>query len=189
MMMRAVVFAAALVAAVVANADDAWVWCSSGTNTTSQPRPIPVQGVDLTTGQIVVGLNARDHVTQSRCGWWWVRPATPPTPVSNETYRVSGYALVVAAGEADTLWQAVPPKRKNRDISKRKLRDYLAARQMWEPLKAAMVERGWWETFELATTLEEQDELTQQGIALIKLGAGWTDEQIEEMIASCVARR
>lgn len=184
---------AALVAAFLAilalgsSAGPSWVFSADGTNVVGSPRPCPVQGVSLSTGRVIVGLNALGAVEQVDCGYWPVTRNPAPTPVSNEQYRVSGWALDRAGLRALQVWKPYVPKPRPIDYSKRKLFREFTRLGVWPQVKAYMEQAGAWEDWEYATTLESTDPLMIAAVDAVRQLLGYTTAQMQEVLDRCVA--
>ena len=169
----------------------AWVYSRDGTNATLSARAtLPVQGVSLSTGEVVVGLPNLGPAAWVDCGYWPTRLTPKPVPVSNEVYQVGGWILDRAVPEATPIWTPrVPPVRPKGDYSKRKV--YLALKQLgaWDAAKAWMQSSGCWEDWEYATTLEERDPLIQAAVPALSSALGLPEARIWEILDQCRASR
>lgn len=159
---------------------------SDGETVIGKPRPLPVQGWDGE--EVVVGLPVRPVADWIRCGYWPYVQGERPQPVSNETYRVSGYVLDKPALVARPVWQAVVPRVRPVDYSKRLLYRAIKERGAWEQVKSWMVAQGVWEDWEYATTLEATDPLMVSAIPALQQMLGFTDEEMQEVLKSCIAK-
>lgn len=72
----------------------------------------------------------------------------------------------------------------HRELSKRKLMNNLKEMNLWNQTKAFMESNGYWDDWDAATTLDEDEELMQTAIVALKSALGVTSEQIEELIAA-----
>lgn len=164
-----------------------WVFSPDGTNTVGSPRPCPVQGVSLTTGRVVVGLNALGPAEQIECGYWPLVVPPRPAQVSNELYRAGGYVLERAALRAVQQWTPYVPKTRPVEYSKRKLYRAFSALGVWERVKAYMAAADVLEDWEYATTLESTDPLMAAAVEAVRSMLGYTDAQMQEILKQCVA--
>lgn len=184
---------AALVAAFLAilalgsSAAPSWVFSADGTNVVGSPRPCPVQGVSLSTGRVVVGLNALGAAEQVDCGYWPLTIPPKPAQVSNEQYRAGGYLLERAALRAVQRWTPYVPKPRPIEYSKRKLYRAFAGLGVWERVKAYMQQAGVLEDWEYATTLESTDPLMTAAVEAVRAMLGYTPAQMQEVLDQCVA--
>lgn len=159
-----------------------------GTNTTAQmsARPLPVQGVSLTTGKVVVGLPARSRIEIADCGWYEVAPIVKPTAYSNEVYRISGWKR--EGLQAVAVFKRSYKPAKPIEYSKRLLYRELVAIGAWEGVKAYLEANGMWEDFILATTLESTDPLLMKALEALPASAGIEARTLAEILEKCIAK-
>lgn len=177
----------AALAAMSAAAGPQWVFSPDGTNVVGSPRPCPVQGVSLTTGRVIVGLNALGAAAQVDCGYWPLVVPPRPAQVSNELYRAGGYVLEAAALRAVQRWTPYVPKPRPVEYSKRKLYRAFSALGVWDRVKAYMQQAGVLEDWDYATTLEASDPLMAAAVEAVRSMLGYTDQQMQEILKQCVA--
>ena len=185
--LAALVAAFFILLAIGASAAPQWVFSPDGTNAVGGARPCPVQGVSLTTGKVVVGLNALDAAAQVDCGYWPLVVPPRPAQVSNELYRAGGYILERANLRAVQRWTPYVPKPMPIDYSKRKLYREFMRLGVWPQVKAYMEQAGAWEDWEYATTLESTDPLMVAAVEAVRSMLGYTDAQMREVLSKCVA--
>ena len=58
---------------------------------------------------------------------------------------------------------------------------------VWPQVKAYMEQAGAWEDWEYATTLESTDPLMVAAVEAVRSMLGYTDAQMREVLAKCVA--
>lgn len=164
---------------------DAYVWCGTNTIATSSARPLPVQGVSLTTGKVVVGLPQRSRVEVADCGWYKIKSADKPVAYSNEVYRLAGYrreGLDAVPFYSRSFKPVVPV-----EYSRRLLYREFVTLGAWDKVRDWMQSQGVWEDFLFATTLESDDALMVGAIKAIPGVIGITEAQLKEILSRCVA--
>lgn len=111
-----------------------------------------------------------------------------PEPQEGKVVVYGGYAL----GESDHLWHkqwvlvdAPPPP--PRTFSKYKLVGALMQAQVWPQVKAWIESvPGAYDLYLAAEDISEDEPLLAQGIAAVKELLGWTNEQVESVLAASV---
>lgn len=163
-----------------------YVYCGTNSTAIGSPRPLPIQGVSLTTGKVVVGLPYRSRIEIADCGWYEVAPIVKPTAYSNEVYRISGWKRedLQAIAVFSKSFKAIKPV----EYSKRLLYRELDALGVWESVKAYLEAQGLWEDFILATTLESDDPLLQKALEALPSAAGLDKNTLAEILSKCVVK-
>lgn len=70
-----------------------------------------------------------------------------------------------------------------------KYKAYLALRGagVWPQVKAWLEANDLWDAFLIANDFSEDDPLFRRGVAELQAAVGWTDEQVEAVLAQCLA--
>ena len=70
-----------------------------------------------------------------------------------------------------------------------KYKAYLALRGagVWPQVKAWLEANDLWDAFMIANDFRDDDPYFKQGVTELKSVVGWTDEQVEELLAQCLA--
>ena len=178
----------ALIAAAARGGGLETVFSRDGRAVLAGPRELPVQGVRLSDGAVLVGLPARGTNDWVACGYWPVLRTPAPAPVSNEVYRTAGWTLDPARLVASPVWRPYVPRPPRVEYSKRLLYRALLARGVWPRVRALLEESGAWEDWTYATTLEAGDPLMQSSVEAVRELLGHTAAQMAEMLRQCVAR-
>lgn len=174
--------------AIVAVADQ-YIFSADGVAVGSSPRDLPSQGVRLSDGSVIVGLQALTDAQRVECGWYRLLPlADDPKPVSvsNETYRVKGYTFA-ATGTAKRVWMPYVKPVKTIRYSKLKIYEKLVKMGYWPSVKAWLNEQNLWEAFLIAQDVASDNVQFVQGLTYIVKQLGLTDEQVREFFADCIA--
>lgn len=179
-------FAILIFIASAVPAADMYVFCGTNNATSGSPRPLPVQGVSLTSGKVLVGLPARSRVEIADCGWFRVSDIPRPVSVSNELYRLVGYRR--DGLDAVPVFAAYIPKARPVEYSRRLLYREFMRLGVWDKVQSWMQAQGVWEDFLFATTLESDDALMVGAIKALPSVAGITDAELKEVLSRCVAR-
>lgn len=178
-------FALLLFLASVCSAADMYVFCGTNSAAVGSPRPLPVQGVSLTSGKVLVGLPARSRVEIADCGWFRALDVARPASVSNELYRLVGYRR--DGLDAVPVFAAYIPKARPVEYSRRLLYREFMRLGVWDKVQAWMQSQGVWEDFLFATTLESDDALMVGAIKALPAVIGITDAQLREVLSRCIS--
>lgn len=112
--------------------------------------------------------------------------APMPTPPEGKVVEYGGYEL----GDGDHLWHkqwvvvdAPPPP--PRTFSKYRLVSALMAANVWSQVKAWIESKpGAYDLYLAAEDISEDEPLLKDGIAEVKRLLGWTDEDVERVLAA-----
>ena len=110
-----------------------------------------------------------------------------PEPQEGKVVVYGGYAL----GESDHLWHKqwvlvdVPPP-PPRTFSKLRIVAALTNAGIWSQVKAYIEREGLYDLYLAAQDFREDNEYFTQGKAKLQTALGWTDEQVEEVLARSV---
>ena len=109
-----------------------------------------------------------------------------PTPPDGKVVRFDGYAVV--AGWITPQYSFVDaPTPPPRTFSKYKLVGALMQAQVWPQVKEwLLAQDGAYDLYLAAEDISEDEPLLAQGIAAVKELLGWTDEQVEAVLAASV---
>lgn len=80
-----------------------------------------------------------------------------------------------------------PPSDRNLSLSKRKLMNAFKTLGIWTQVKAFLEANDYWDDFDMATTLDEQEEMMQRAITALKTAFSLSDEAVENIIVNSVA--
>lgn len=97
-----------------------------------------------------------------------------------ERYALSGNTIIRS-------YVAVEDPPRNLSLSKRKLMNNFKSLGIWEQVKAFLEANNYWDDFDLATTLDEQEEMMQNAIQALKTAFSMPDETVENILVSSVA--
>lgn len=146
----------------------------------------PVQGVRLSDGKVIVGLDVCDHPTQASCGYWVVANVPPPAPVSNEQYRVSGFRFEHSVGQAYPTYEAFVPPETLTLYSKYSILCELDKLGKWETAKAAMEQRGLTDRWNAITYIESTNATFKAAKPEIARVLGMTEAEIDALLKRCI---
>ena len=117
---------------------------------------------------------------------WYRKAFAPPSPPEGKAVASTRYEVednrVVAVYEYD---DAPPPP--PRTFSKLKLVAALIEAGVWAQVKAYVEEVGIYDLFLAAQDFREDNEFFASNLALLKQQLGWTDEQVEAILAASEA--
>ena len=109
-----------------------------------------------------------------------------PTPPEGKVVRFNGYAVVAGWIAQQYSFEDAPPP-PPRTFSKYKLVGALMQAQVWPQVKAwLLAQDGAYDLYLAAEDISEDEPLLAQGIAAVKQLLGWTDEQVEAVLAASV---
>lgn len=137
-------------------------------------------------GATIVNPSAEQYATL-RDAYKKGADAPQPTPTEGKMVEYAGYEL----GETDHLWHKqwmlvdVPP-RPPRVFSKLKVVAALMDVGVWEQVKAWIESKDLYDLYLAAQEFAEDNAWFAQGLAALKPVVGWTDEQVEALLAKCV---
>ena len=111
--------------------------------------------------------------------------APMPEPQEGKIVVYNGYSL----GESDHLWHkqwvlvdAPPPP--PRTFSKLRIVAALTTTGVWDSVKQLLIERSLYDLFLAAQDFAEDNEYFAQGRTALQMALGWTDEQVEAVLAA-----
>lgn len=110
-----------------------------------------------------------------------------PTPPEGKVVEYGGYEL----GERDHLWhkQCVlvdAPPSPPRTFSKLRVVSALTDAGVWDSVKQLLIERKLYDLFLAAQDFREDNEHFVQGKAALQAALGWSDAQVESVLAASV---
>ncbi|MBQ4198815.1 MAG: hypothetical protein II649_02915 [Kiritimatiellae bacterium] len=110
----------------------------------------------------------------------------PPDPPQGQHYERSG--TIVLDGDCyKWVYILVPdPPAPPRVFSKLKVVAALTNAGVWQQVKAWIEEAGLYDLYLAAQEFAEDNEYFAQGLAALKPVVGWTDGQVEALLAQCV---
>lgn len=162
--------------------------------TTTYYRYNPLTRVLTAEPRYIVTLDGRTIVNPSAEQYAELRDAYPkgedapmPEPQEGKVVEYGGYAL----GD-DSKWHKqwvlvdAPPK-PPRTFDKYKLVDALMKAGAWERVKAWLqAQEGAWDRIVMAPDISEDEPLLTDAIAAAKAGFGWSDGDVEKILAKAV---
>ena len=121
----------------------------------------------------------------SALGYLQVEEADGEQPVPRPGYHLEPhYALDSENQHILVSYVEVADPPRNLSLSKRKLMNNMKKLGIWEQVKQFLVANGYWDDFEMSTTLDEQEEMMQMAITALKSAFQMSDEQVEEIIVN-----
>lgn len=109
----------------------------------------------------------------------------PPTPPEGKVAVPDGWEARDGAWRRTYRHEDAPPA-PPRVFSKLKVVAALMDVGVWPKVKAWIEEAGLYDIYLAAQDFAEDNEYFAQGLAALKPVAGWTDEQVEALLAQCV---
>lgn len=148
----------------------------------SNPRELPSQGRNLTTGETVIGLHAAPPETRAACGWYQRDAGTPPICYSNEYAVVSGYVFSRQSGTAtaqyEKHWHKIQPVK----YSKMRIVAALQTLGYWAQVKQWIIDNDLYDLYLAAQDFASDNEHFAIGLAILQAQLGLTDEQVETIL-------
>ena len=108
-----------------------------------------------------------------------------PTPPDGKIVRFDGYAVVSGWITPQYSFVDAPPP-PPRTFSKLRIVAALTTAGVWDSVKQLLLERGLYDLFLAAQDFCEDNEYFAQGKAALQTALGWTDEQVEAVLAASV---
>jgi hypothetical protein len=115
-------------------------------------------------------------------GWWPVEKVLPKpvVPAGDEL----AYSYTVRNGTAYKEYTLA--SRMNRTFSKLRVISALMAANVWPQVKAFIEQSGLYDLYLAAQDFAEGNQFFEQGKAALQAELGWTDEQVEAILAASV---
>ena len=138
----------------------------------------------MANGATIVNPSAAQYATH-RDAYPKGEDAPIPTPPEGKIVEYGGYEL----GESDNLWHKqwvvvdappLPP----RTFSKLRIVAALTTAGVWDSVKQLLIERGFYDLFLAAQDFREDNEYFANGKAALQSALGWTDAQVEQVLAA-----
>lgn len=180
-MKKLMMIAFALAAAVLTA--DQYMFSRDGAKPGSGLRELPSQGVELTTGRVVVGLHALDDMRRMACGWY--RYEANQKPDTNHYWRVTNYVFS-ATGTVRAVWAEYKPKVRPLRYSKLDILEKLAEMGKWAQVKAAMEASGYLDRWNACTYIAADNERFLAIKPAIAQILGVTEKQLDDMLQECI---
>lgn len=139
----------------------------------------------LADGATIVNPTAEQYATL-RDAYQKGEDAPMPTPPDGKVVEYGGYEL----GDSDHLWHkqwvvADAPPPPPRTFSKYRLVGALMAANVWTQVKSWIESKpGAYDLYLAAEDISEDEPLLKDGIAEVKELLGWTDEDVERVLAA-----
>lgn len=108
-----------------------------------------------------------------------------PTPPEGKVARFNGYAVVAGWIAPQYSFEDAPPP-PPRTFSKLRIVAALTTAGVWDSVKQLLIERGLYDLFLAAQNFAEDNEYFEQGKAALQTALGWTNEQVEAVLAASV---
>ena len=115
----------------------------------------------------------------------------PYLPVVDERPTTDAAHYAVPTGWAEQGGEIVPqyevrelPPPPPRTFSKLRIVAALTTAGVWESVKQLLIERGLYDLFLAAQDFREDNEYFENGKAALQTALGWTDEQVEAVLAA-----
>ena len=134
-------------------------------------------------GQMVVHPSAAMY---AQIGAYPLGDTTPPTPPEGKIVVQDGYELVTNEWRPRWIYEDAPPP-PPRQFSKLKIVAALTTAGVWSQTKAFIEQQGLYDLYLAAQDFAEDNTYFTQGKAALQTALGWTDEQVEELLAQCLA--
>ena len=111
----------------------------------------------------------------------------PPSEPAPEGYHYEPLGWEIADGSVRRVYAAVDdPPPPPRVFVTADLVEALMAEGVWEQARAWIVERGMLDLVLATAEFDEDNENFQAGKAALQTALGWTDAEVEELLAKCV---
>lgn len=133
-------------------------------------------------GQMVVHPSAAQY---GLIGAYPLRTVTPPTPPEGKIAVPDGYELVDAEWQQAWKFEDAPPP-PPRTFSKLRIVAALMQAGVWSAVKDYIEQAGLYDLYLAAQDFAEDNEYFAQGREQLKSALGWTDEQVEAILAQAV---
>lgn len=138
----------------------------------------------LAEGATVVNPSAAQYATH-RDAYHKGEDAPMPTPPEGKVVEYGGYEL----GDGDHLWHKQwvvvdAPSPPPRTFSKLRIVAALTTAGVWDSVKQLLIERGFYDLFLAAQDFREDNEYFANGKAALQSALGWTDAQVEQILAA-----
>lgn len=140
----------------------------------------------LADGAIVVNPSAAQYAAL-RDAYPKGEDAPMPTPPEGKVVEYGGYEL----GDGDNLWHkqwvvvdAPPPP--PRTFSKLRIVAALTTAGVWDAVKQLLIDRGLYDLFLAAQDFAEDNDYFKNGKAALQTALGWSDAQVEAVLAASV---
>jgi len=162
---------------------DRYMFSPDGVKAGSGLRELPSQGVELSTGKVVIGLHALGDERRMACGWY--RYVANPKPDTNHYYRVSGYSFT-PTGTVEAVWAEYTPKARVAKYSKLKILEKLTEMGRWADVKAVLEANGYIDYWNACTYIEAGNE---RFVALKSALADVlvvTEKELDDLLATCL---
>lgn len=130
---------------------------------------------------IILKPSAEKYASQ---GW---KPVVDEKPATDAAHRAVPTGWRENGGRIERVYEireAPPPP--PRVFSKLKVVAALTDAGVWPQVKAWIEEHGFYDLYLAAQEFAEDNEWFAQGLAALKPVVGWTDEQVEALLAKCV---
>lgn len=150
------------------------------------PRAIVVNGAMVTNpkAEHFAALN-EERAKKGLPLYYPISDDPAPTPPDGKIVRFDGYAVVSGWITPQYSFVDAPPP-PPRTFSKLRIVAALTQAGIWDSVKQLLIERGLYDLFLAAQDFREDNEYFTQGKAALQQALGWTDEQVEAVLAASV---
>ena len=133
-------------------------------------------------GQMIVHPSAAQYAT---IGAYPLRTIAPPEPPEGKIAVPDGYELVDAEWQQAWKFEDAPPP-PLRTFSKLRIVAALMQAGVWSAVKDYIEQAGLYDLYLAAQDFAEDNEYFAQGREQLQAALGWTDEQVEAVLAQAV---
>jgi hypothetical protein len=148
------------------------------------PRAFMLRGAMVTNpkAEHFAALN-EERAKQGLPRYYPISDDPAPTPPEGKVVRFNGYAVVAGWIAPQYSFEDAPPP-PPRTFSKLRIVAALTTAGLWDSVKQLLIERGLYDLFLAAQDFREDNEYFENGKAALQTALGWTDEQVEEVLAA-----
>ena len=133
-------------------------------------------------GRMIVHPSAAQYAT---IGAYPLGDTTPPMPPEGKIVVQDGYVLDFGEWRPHWVFDDAPPP-PPRTFSKLKIVAALTTAGVWPQAKAFIEQQGLYDLYLAAQDFAEDNQYFTQGKAALQTALGWTDEQVEAVLAAAV---
>lgn len=166
----------------MANTDVNRKW-ASGLGQDGNPVYAPAHAIEVNGLKV---YNPKDKHYAASGRYMEVKPA-PPSEPAQEGYHYEARGWEIAEGEVRRVYAEVEnPPPPPRVFVTADLVEALEEEGLWEQAKAWIVQQGKLDLVYTTAEFDENNENFKAGRAALQSALGWTDAQVEKLLAKCV---
>lgn len=191
-MKKIIVSLCAVGLAVGSFAGEKYVFSSDAAKAQSGERQLPMQGVNLKTGKVVLGLPRLSDPEKAECGWYRVIPFEFPVGVTNKVFKKTGYTFSQDDGTATQVGETYdkPVVITVQKYSKLKIYEAAAKLNKWAALEAWMQETtienvNLYQAWQMASYITDHNDLFTQAKTAAATAMGMTVAEVDELLKNC----